>query len=115
MNDYFGISIGVKAMTAGLEARSQFGKVIDLSIKNDPDRSIFVVDWLPAIRKIDDTQPAHSQASTAVNINPFIVRSAMYDRLTHAMDIRCIDCIVIMDTDNACYSAHSLLSPEELI
>src|SRR5882724_5226800 len=113
VNDDLGVSIGVKAMAAGLEARSQFGKVVDLSIKNDPDRAIFIVDWLLAGRKIDDAQPTHAQAGAAMDIDPFVIRSTMHDRLAHAVDIRRIDCVVLLNTDNACYPTHSLQPSEK--
>src|SRR5437899_12148968 len=96
VNDDLGVSIGIKTMTLGLEARPQFGKVINLSIKNDPDRSVFVMDWLPASGKIDDAQPTHAQASTAVDIDPLVIRSTMHDRLAHAMDVCRIDSAVVV-------------------
>jgi hypothetical protein len=108
VNDNLGVSIGVKTMAAGLEAQAQLRKIINLSVKDDPYRLIFIVDWLAARREINDAQPPHAQAGTATGIDSLVVRPPMHDRLAHTMDIRRIDCVIVLNTDNTCYSTHGL-------
>jgi hypothetical protein len=53
MNDDFGIRIRVKPMTFGFQLCSQLPEVINLSVEDHPNRSVFVVNGLATAAQID--------------------------------------------------------------
>jgi hypothetical protein len=87
MNDDLGIALRVEIMAALFQVPAQFGEVVDLSVENDPDVFLFVVDGLMPAGKVDDAQSPHPQADGTLGIDAFIVRAAVHDRLTHAVNV----------------------------
>src|SRR5579862_9845554 len=95
-------------MTPAREVVSQFAVVVDLTIEDGPDGSIFVRDGLMAGGQIDDAEPAHANPTAAIGVNPFVVRAAVHDRIAHGPHQR-----FARHTPrqiNACYSAHTAQS-----
>jgi hypothetical protein len=86
MDDGFRIARGVENMSCRFQLSTQAAVVVDLSVENDPDSAVFVVDWLVPGRQIDDAQPAHPQSHTVIDVNPLIVGSAVPDHFAHPMD-----------------------------
>src|SRR5438045_3166051 len=82
VKDRFGVARRAEPMTAAHEAAAQFLVVIDLAVEDDQLRSVFVEDRLPAPAQVDNAEAAHSQTDGPVHINPFVVRTAMLQRIT---------------------------------
>src|SRR5919198_796167 len=76
-------------MARGFELWSQLAKVVDLAVENDPDGAVLIVNRLMARREVDDAEAPHSEGDLFVNAalhqQPVVVRSAMTDDLTHAL------------------------------
>src|SRR2546426_3316086 len=73
-------------MPGRFELPAQFAKVVDLSVEDDPDRAILVMNRLVAGRQVDDAEASHAERHTLVHQQPLIVWAAMTNRLTHTMD-----------------------------
>jgi hypothetical protein len=73
-------------MSASFEFGSQFGKVVNLAVVNDPRRAVFIKDGLVATGDINDAEAAHSQAGIGFCQDPFVVGAAVHDGLAHAVD-----------------------------
>src|SRR5690349_21272627 len=63
--------------------------------------------------QIDDAEPAHADATTAININAFIVWPAVANLIAHGPDGRCLS--PAFAQDKAGYSAHSRSRTEGMI
>src|SRR5712691_7689542 len=109
VNDHLSVSAGVEAVATSFQRRAQLWEVVDLPIEDDPNSSVLVVDGLMPRRQIDDTQPAHAQRGTPLSVDSFVVRSAVHDGLAHLMDVCTAGQIVMLGTDDACYSTHGFL------
>jgi hypothetical protein len=83
VHDRLGVAGGVEVMPARLQLVPQLGVVVDLSVENDPDALVFVVDWLVAGREVDDRQPAHAQRDAVLHEHTLIIRTAMPDCRAH--------------------------------
>src|SRR5262249_44830329 len=70
---------------------------------------------LVSTREIDDAQPPHPQAGVAGNVNAFVVRTAMHDRVAHPPDHAGIDPRAPISIDNSRNSAHYAVIPNALI
>ena len=62
MDDHFDVDGGTKAVPAPLQVMPQVAMIVDLTVAEHDDRAVLVFDRLPAAGKIDDGQPAASQA-----------------------------------------------------
>src|SRR5580704_14589652 len=101
--------MGIEMVPAPFQFSAQFEIVIDFSVEDRPHRVVFIVDGLLATGNIDDAQPAHAQTNRAPNIQTFIVRSAVHNRLAHAVYVRGFDRFPVSAYD-ARYPAHDSAS-----
>ena len=60
MDNHLRIRVRVEAVAPALELRTKFGKVVNLAVKDHPNRSIFVKHRLLAARQINNAQPPHA-------------------------------------------------------
>jgi hypothetical protein len=77
MNDDFRIGICAKNVSERFQGSPKFWKVIDFSVKNNPDAFIFVTKGLFAGYKVNDCQPSVPESDILVNIKAFTIRSPM--------------------------------------
>src|SRR5260370_41507988 len=109
MNDDFSIGIGVEAMTGAFELPPQLKKVIDLAIKNNPDRPVFIEYGLVSANQVNDAEPPHSEAGVLFYKKAFVIGAAMHDGLAHAMDNRFVDPLRLVRAHNSRIAAHGHL------
>ena len=50
MNDHLGIRVGVKLVTKAFKLFPQLWEIVDFSVKDNPDRSVLIVDRLVSRR-----------------------------------------------------------------
>src|SRR5579859_1444527 len=106
MNDDFGIGMGIEAVAAFLQFGTQFGKIVDFAVENNPDGFVLVEDRLMAASQIDDAEPTHSQSDAVFYKDSFVVRTAMHDGLTHSVNSGVIHHIAGMRVNDSRYAAH---------
>ncbi len=82
--------------------------VVDLTVKYDPDRSVFVADRLMSGGKVDDAETAHSKAHAPLDIKPLIVGASMYHGGTHPPKNTGSNPRLLVNPQYARDSAHSL-------
>ena len=85
MRDRFGVRPGCEAMPGALEPRTQRLEVVDLAVQDDRDRTVLVVDRLPAGDQIDDAEPPVPEPRHAARRHVFAVAvgSAVGERTRH--------------------------------
>src|SRR5215469_7833054 len=110
MDDDLGVASGRKAVAAGFKARTELRKVIDLAVKYNPYRAVFIENRLVPSRDINNAQAPHPETGILFDENTFIVRSAMHDGLAHAMNRGRSDRLRPVRVDNSCNPAHMGLS-----
>ena len=106
MDNHLRISTRVKPVALFLELGAKLREVVDLTVENDPDRTIFIKNGLMAAAQIDDAEAAHAESHTIFDVDALIIRSAMHDFFTHLMDgfFTCSECLIrACDT---CNTAH---------
>src|SRR5438132_12127230 len=90
--------------------RRELAVVIDLTIEDDPEGSVFVGQRLVAGRQVDDAQTTHPDAATAVPVKPTAIRPATGQHLSpseQALTVRSPRSVAAEDPDDA---AHLRLS-----
>jgi hypothetical protein len=108
MDDYFRVAMGIKSMAALDQVFAQFGKVVDFPVEDDPNRPIFIKNWLVTARKVDDAKSPHPQPRTVLDEKTFVIRAPMHDCLAHAVNYPGIDLVAGDRTHYARYSTHTL-------
>jgi hypothetical protein len=73
-------------MPVGNEGIAKRLVVIDLAVEDDPSAAVFIRDGLMPGAQIDDAEPAHAEAATAIDINAFVVGATMANLITHGLD-----------------------------
>jgi hypothetical protein len=88
---------------------AQLRKVIDFSVKNDPQARVFVVNRLSPAGKVNDAQAPHPESYGALRVDALVVRTAVNNGLTHPADIVGINHLAL-PANYAGYSAHHCTS-----
>src|SRR6476469_6143841 len=83
MNKGLSVTISAKLVAARDKVLPEFLVVVDLAVKDHPDRPIFIRDRLMASAEIDDAEASHTYATRAVGVDAFIVRAAVPDEVGH--------------------------------
>src|SRR5437667_609268 len=83
MNHDLGIGSRHELMPFRAEPLTKLVEVVDLPIKNNPDRSVLVRDRLAPRIEVDDGESSHSQPHRAVAVVSFVVRATMDKLTTH--------------------------------
>ena len=86
MNYDFGISVRVEMMPAPFEFPPEFREIIDFAVEDNPSRAIFVEHRLMTAGKINNAQPAHTQAGVLTREQAFVVGTTVHDGLAHLVD-----------------------------
>src|SRR5262245_34838620 len=106
MDQHLGVGMGGEPVATRNQVLTYFLEIIDLAIEHNPDRSVFIADWLVPGIEIDNRKPAHTECDLPAKIETVIVRTAMRDLCGHrprGFLIGFFRSIKIYDSDN---SAH---------
>jgi hypothetical protein len=76
VQDHFGVGRRGEGV-ARREFSADVVVVVDLAVEDDDDRTVFIVDRLPATLEIDDREPLEGQAGAATGIVAVPIRSSM--------------------------------------
>jgi hypothetical protein len=98
MDDGFGVARRVEAVAVRFQLAAQLAEVVDLAVEDDPNSLVLVVNRLMPRGQVDDAEPAHAEAHPALDVQPFIVGSAMTNDLAHAMREREVGVAPVPDT-----------------
>ena len=105
MHDRLRIGRREEDVSAPLQALPEALEVVDLSVEDHPDRAVLVAQRLVPRAEVDDAQAAHSEARTAGQVYPLVVRAAVDQGLAHALDLLPVDGAPF-DTEDSCDPAH---------
>jgi hypothetical protein len=70
-------------MPGALKLFAQLDKIIDLTVKNNLQTSVFVANRLGAALYVNDAEPAMPQCDLAIPKVPVSVRSSMFENRGH--------------------------------
>jgi hypothetical protein len=97
----------VKLMALLKKLLSQFNIVKDLTIKNEPDGFIFIVDGLLTTSDIDNAKARMGKTYLLVNIVTGTIRTAMMQLMHHALQsIAFNNCARVGEIENTGYATH---------
>src|SRR3989442_14711361 len=77
------IPLSAQLMAARGEVPPELAVVVDLAVKDDHHRAVFVEDGLLAASEVDNAQPPHTQPDTARDMDPLIVGTTGLKRGAH--------------------------------
>src|SRR5271156_5004930 len=110
MNDDFSVGVGMKTMTLLFELAAELAEIVDLSVEDDPRRTIFVKHRLVSARQVDNAQAAHAEACPILYKHSFRVRSSVDKRLAHPVNDTIVNPGVIACADDSCNATHIVSS-----
>src|SRR5437868_7017955 len=109
MHDDLSIRVGVEVVSPTLKFLSQFRKVVNLAVIDDPNTLVFVVNGLVTATNINDAQPSHAQAHRAASIDPLVVGTTVNNGLAHLPNLRSVD-LLASASNHAGYPTHRATS-----
>jgi hypothetical protein len=112
MDDRLGVGSGCIPMAERLQPLAKNRMVIDFSVEDNPERTVFVADGLMPGRQINDAQPAHAEPGAAFHVNALVVGPAMNHGGTHLPQDPGVDFRVFRELHYSSDSAHGTSLPE---
>jgi hypothetical protein len=106
MDDSFRIAPGAIAVAARFEILPQILMVINFTIEDDPNVSVFIAQGLMAGLNVDDAEPSHGQPNVLLDEEAVIVRTAVDDLLVHCGEQVAIHAPGSLGIENTADSAH---------
>src|SRR6266550_6171926 len=106
MQDGFGVGPGPVPVTRGLELRFEFGMVINLTVKDNPCVLIAGRHRLRAARDIHDRQAAMCETDGTFRPDPFSVRPAVTQHVSHPAQTFDVDRLIGVEVDDSGNAAH---------
>jgi hypothetical protein len=85
MDQCLGVAIRVKAMTLGDQIGPKRLIVVDFSIEDDPYSAVLIRNRLVARAQINDAEAAHADRNLPLDMEAFIVGTAMNNRVAHRL------------------------------
>src|SRR5690242_17801137 len=110
MDNGFGIRFCGKAMASLQQALAQFGIIVDFAVEQYPNAAIFIRNRLMAAGNIDDAQPAVSEANVRSQMNTGVVRTAVLQRIIHALNELRGNPVRLVKVNNAADTTHGCSS-----
>jgi hypothetical protein len=105
VNEDFRIRPRLKPMASAFEIAPQFRNVVDLSVVHDDDVIRFVKNGLVTPLDVNDAQSPITEADMAIDIDPFRIRSPVFDGFQHRTQGRLVGCAG--ETTNATHDSDS--------
>ena len=90
MNDAFSVGVGIKRVASLFEIVAKLFEVINLSVKHDPDRFVFVMNRLMPTREVDDAKASHANLRGGSTEDALVIRATVHNQLTHRVGNRSI-------------------------
>jgi hypothetical protein len=94
-------------MATRLEIFAQILVIIDFTIEDDPNVSLFVAERLVTALDIDDAEASHRQSDVFLDKEPVVVRTAVYNLPVHRHQRFTIHSLRPLGMENATDSAHN--------
>src|SRR5467141_3580843 len=88
MDNDLRIRLSTEGMSLCQKECAEFLIVIYLAVEYDPDCVVFIAQRLMATRKVNNREPAKSQAQRTGCKEPFVIWSTMKDRARHLLEKR---------------------------
>src|SRR6185295_4579518 len=110
MYDYFSIRVSMEFMAKRFESGLDFLEVINFTIEDNSNGTVFTRHRLVATYKIDDCEPAHSKRDSLVNQHSLVIRTAMRNDSTHPrkdhLTVRYYTSVTIPKINESCNTTH---------
>src|SRR6266576_2679472 len=91
MKDDFSVGLRPEDVSFLQELPTQFPKVVDFAVENNPDRFVLVRHRLTTGIEVNDRQAQMAQSNIPIKINALAVRPAMTHRPKHHFDLLAIN------------------------
>ena len=107
VDDHFRVGARSEDVPASLQLQSQFPKVVDLAVENDPNGRLPVRHRLVAAVQIDDGKAPKTQADAAGAIRAVVVGTTMCNRCGHRGDCSRLNGALVAEIVLTANSTHS--------
>jgi hypothetical protein len=107
VDNSFSIRAGDESVPASEQFLAKFRIVINFTIQEHPDGSIFIADRLVAAGDINNAEPPMAQTDSAIHINALVIRTAMTQSSVHLLYVLPGDGPGMVKLKNPADSAHS--------
>jgi hypothetical protein len=107
VDNSFSIRAGDESVPASEQFLAKFRIVINFTIQEHPDGSIFIADRLVTAGDINNAEPPMAQTDSAIHINALVIRTAMTQSSVHLLYVVPGDGLGMVKLKNPADSAHS--------
>jgi hypothetical protein len=83
VNDDLGVATSAKPVPTANQPLAQGYMIVNFAIEHDPDRVVFVADWLMPGCKIYDAEAAHAQSNIALRERALVIGTTMDNGARH--------------------------------
>ena len=108
MNDHLGITMGSEAVASLEQFIGELTEIVDFTVENHDDRTIFVEQRLVTVGKVDNGQAAVCKSHPGFRVKPSLVGTTMKLGLVHSLQQPLVDRPLLPDIEYSCYSTHVL-------
>ena len=109
MDQDFGIAVSFEKMALCNEPLAKLFVVVDFTVKNNPNRTVFIRDWLMSRCQVDNAEPPHTDRARAFNMKSLVIGTAVSNDVAHRLDHNLTGLAVPVEI--TCYAAHSAEVP----
>ena len=106
MDDHFRVRLGLEYVPLAQQKRAQLLIVVDFSVKNNPDRAVFIGKRLVTALEIDDGEPTEAECDWTGYVVPLVIRAAVRDRVRHRLYERGRDSLLTTKDQFSANAAH---------
>jgi hypothetical protein len=85
MDDNFRIALGMEIVSIAFQLGLELRKIVDFTVKNDPDGLCRIRHGLVPALKIDNGQSSKSQPNWPINVESFVIRPAVHETRSHPL------------------------------
>ena len=100
MQDHLAITLGRESASLLLQLLAEFNVVVDLTVGDQDETSILIVERLPPAHQINDAQSSHLQGDVAVRVLPFSIGTTMNHLTIHHRDLVLFPCRELKSADH---------------
>src|SRR5579863_7920298 len=108
MNDRLRVALRRERVAARQQIAAQIAIVVNLAVKDNPDRLVLVRDRLVARMQVDNAEPPHPDRTPAIEMKPVVIRSPVPNGRAHPLHVRKLGGLVTEEkTGDTAHLTHS--------
>src|SRR5215831_4681685 len=106
MDDHLRIRFGAENVAVAFQFMPEIEKVVDFTVKNNPNGFFTVRHGLMTAPQVDNREPAKTQSECPNDIVPLVIRSPVAEGLGHPFDVSTLDRLQVAEVILSANAAH---------